>query len=249
MKVSLITVCFNSQKTIESTILSVINQCYENIEYIIVDGGSIDNTISIIKKYENFISKFISEPDFGLYDALNKGILLSTGNLIGILNSDDVFYSSDTISDIVKFHKKNDIDASIGDIVQLNNKGKIIRLYTSRDWLPRKLISGFMPPHPSIFIKKEIFNKNGIYRTDLKICSDYEIIVRFFLKKNISWMYSDIITTKMLVGGISSSGFSSYFKISKEIEKALSFNGYRFSKFKIWLRIFKKISDFFYVTV
>jgi glycosyltransferase involved in cell wall biosynthesis len=248
MKVSIITVCYNSDSTIEKTIQSVLNQSYQDIEYIIVDGASNDNTLSIIKDYEPIFNGrmiWISEPDKGLYDAMNKGILIATGDLVGIINSDDIFYNNQTINEIVTFHNLNNIDASVGNIVQQNEFGRNIRFYSSKNWSPDKLKIGFMPPHPSIFFKKELFNKHNKYNINFKIGADYELIVRFFIKNKINWEYSGITTTLMLIGGVSSSGLSSYFTISKEIQKALRINAVKFSTYKINLRIFWKFFEFF----
>ncbi|MEO8253829.1 MAG: glycosyltransferase family 2 protein [Flavobacterium sp.] len=244
MKISIITVCYNSAVTIEKTILSVAGQSYKNIEYLIVDGNSKDNTIEIIKKHEDKITKWISESDRGLYDAMNKGIAMATGDLIGILNSDDVFNNELVLEQIAAFHKNNEIDASVGNILQYKEKGKILRLYSSKFWSPEKLRIGFMPPHPSIFLKKELFNKFGNYELGFKIGADYELITRFFLKNNITWKYSGITTTAMLVGGLSSSGSSSYSLITKEIQKALSMNNILFSPIKIKGRFLWKIIGF-----
>jgi glycosyltransferase involved in cell wall biosynthesis len=239
MKISIITVCFNSEQTLEKTIDSIANQTYKNIEYIIIDGNSKDGTINIIKK------KRISESDCGLYDAMNKGIALSTGELVGILNSDDVFNSETVLEEIVAFHQKYKLMASIGNINQKNKNGKIIRFYSSHQWEPSKLKFGFMPPHPSIFFRKELFDKFGSYNINFNIAADYELITRYSLKNCISWKYSGITTTSMLVGGLSSSGFSSYNTISKEIQKALSMNEISHSSVKINLRFVWKILDFF----
>jgi len=244
MKISIITVCYNSHATIEKTILSVAEQTYKNIEYIIVDGNSKDTTLDLIKKHERTVTKWISEPDKGLYDAMNKGIKLATGDLIGILNSDDTFNTNKVIEEVVNFHTKNNIDASVGNIVQHTETGKIIRLYSSKYWDPDKLKIGYMPPHPSIFLKKDLFSKFGNYNLDFKIGADYELITRFFLKNNINWKYSGITTTDMLVGGLSSSGASSYKLITKEIQKALLMNEVIFLPFKIKIRFFWKIIGF-----
>lgn len=244
MKISIITVCYNSASTIEKTILSVAGQSYKNIEYLIVDGNSRDNTLEIVKKHEDKITKWISESDKGLYDAMNKGIEMATGDLIGILNSDDVFNNESVLEGVADFHKKNTIDASVGNILQYKENGKIIRLYSSKNWNPEKLKIGFMAPHPSIFIKKDVFEKYGNYSLDFKIGADYEIIARFFLKNNIAWKYSGITTTDMLVGGLSSSGSASYELITKEIQKALLMNGFECSPLKIKLRFLWKIVGF-----
>ncbi|GGF08219.1 glycosyltransferase family 2 protein [Flavobacterium limi] len=244
MKVSIITVCYNSEDTIERTILSVSNQTYKNLEYIVIDGNSKDETLSIIKNNSSRISKWISEPDIGLYDAMNKGIAMATGDLIGVLNSDDTFNTPTIIEEIVNFHKYNNVDAIVGDIIQHKEDGEIVRLYSSKYWNPEKLKIGFMPPHPSIFFKKELFEKFGYYDLGFKIGADYELITRFFLKNHISWKYSGITTTAMLIGGLSSSGFSSYKLITKEIQKALNMNGVEFTASKIKMRFFWKVIGF-----
>jgi glycosyltransferase involved in cell wall biosynthesis len=240
MKVSIITVTYNSGKYLENCINSVLNQNYLNIEFIIVDGNSTDCTIDIIHKYQHRISKYISEPDSGLYDAMNKGIRLATGDLIGILNSDDIFYNNSVIGEIVHFHKKYSIQASIGNIVQHDSYGKISRFYSSKNWSPVMLKIGFMPPHPSIFFQIDLFEKYGFYNLGFKIAADYELITRFFLKNNISWKYSGLTTTSMMIGGKSSSGYTSYRLITNEIITSLKLNGVRPSVLVISLRFIWK---------
>jgi glycosyltransferase involved in cell wall biosynthesis len=244
LKISIITVCYNSAATIEKTILSVAGQSYKNVEYLIIDGNSKDNTVEIIKKHEDKITKWISESDRGLYDAMNKGIEMATGDLIGILNSDDVFNNEIVLEEVANFHQKNTIDASVGNILQHKENGKIIRIYSSKYWSPDKLRIGYMPPHPSIFFKKELFNAFGNYQLGFNIGADYELITRFFLKNSITWKYSGITTTAMLVGGLSSSGSASYLLITKEIQKALSMNNIKFSPMKIKGRFLWKIIGF-----
>lgn len=247
MKISLITVCYNSSKTIEKTFLSVKNQTYKNIEYIVIDGNSNDGTNEIIKKYDYLISKSISENDKGLYDAMNKGIKIAEGDIVGILNSDDFFYDNYVLEKVADFHIKNKIDASIGNIVQLNTAGKKIRVYSSKHWKTENLKRGFMPPHPSVFIKKDLFNQLGYYHLDFVIGADYEMIVRFFLKNKISWKYSNITTTSMLIGGVSTSGFASYNLKYYEICKALTRNNINFSKLNVYFRGISKIIEFLVV--
>ncbi|WP_372745752.1 glycosyltransferase family 2 protein [Lutibacter sp.] len=245
MKISIITVCYNSAATIEKTLQSVAAQTYSNIEYIVVDGNSKDSTVAIIKQYNTSITKWISEPDKGLYDAMNKGIALATGDIVGILNSDDTFYNDNVLQDIANFHSQNTIDASVGNIIQHNQKGKVVRKYSAANWQPEKLKIGFMPAHPAIFFKRELFKQYGMYHLDFTIGADYELITRFFLKNNISWKYSGITTTAMLVGGLSSSGYKSYQLISKEIAKALDRNDIKYSAIKIKLRGFWKVLGLF----
>jgi glycosyltransferase involved in cell wall biosynthesis len=244
MKISIITVCYNSATTLEKTIFSVDGQTYSDIEYIIVDGNSNDGTVAIIKKHEDKITQWISEPDKGLYDAMNKGIQMATGDLVGIVNSDDTFNSKTVVAEIAAFHSKNSIDASIGNIVQHKEDGKIVRLYTSKNWFPDKLKIGSMPPHPSIFFKRTLFQKYGNYLLDFKIGADYELIIRYFLKNTIKWKYSGITTHKMLIGGVSSSGLKSYNLISKEIQKGLELNKIPYKSWKIKSRMVWKVIDF-----
>jgi len=244
MKISVITVCFNSSKTIEKTFQSIQNQIYNDIEYIVVDGNSKDGTVKIIESYKEIISKYISEKDKGLYDAMNKGIALATGDIIGILNSDDIFSDVFVLENIAKFHQENDIAASIGNITQFNESGRTVRKYSSKNWTPENLKIGFMPPHPSIFFKRDLFENYGKYRLDFFSGADYELIIRFFLRNKITWKYSDITTTAMLIGGISSSGYKSYKLISREIKKALELNNIKFSYFKVLLRVIWKLNGF-----
>lgn len=244
MKISIITVCYNSSKTIEKTLKSVKAQTYKDIEYIVIDGASSDNTMEIVKSYDSVVSQWVSEPDKGLYDAMNKGIKLATGDYIGIINADDTFNADDVIERIAEFLKQTDVDASIGDIVQHKEDGKIIRTYTAKTWQPHKLKIGFMPPHPAIFFKKELFEKLGYYSLDFKIAADYELLIRYFVKYKIKWKYSGINTHNMLIGGVSSSGWGSYKKVSEEIIKGLQMNDLKFSEFKIKSRIVWKIFDY-----
>jgi glycosyltransferase involved in cell wall biosynthesis len=244
VKISIITVCFNSSKTIEKTFQSIKNQSYQNLEYIVVDGGSSDDTLKIIKNYSSCISNYISESDKGLYDAMNKGISMATGDIIGILNSDDIFVDNYVLEKVAKFHTKNSIDASVGNITQFNKNDKVIRKYSAKNWSPNKLKIGFMPAHPAIFFKRDLFENYGKYRLDFASGADYELIIRFFLRNKITWKYSDITTTAMLIGGISSSGYKSYKLISREIKKALDLNNIKFSYFKVLLRVIWKLNGF-----
>ncbi len=240
MKVTIITVCYNSRETIGSAFDSVRSQTYRDIEYIVVDGESVDGTQTVINENRDIITTCIIEKDDGLYDAMNKAIKLSTGSIIGILNSDDVFFSETTVEEIVEFHSRSMIDASIGNVLICNRRGNIVRFYSSDSWKPECLRFGFMPPHPSIFFRRELFELYGLYELGFTIGADYELITRFFQVARINWSSSGIITTRMLVGGKSSSGIRSYFTISREIHKALKMNGVRHSYLRLSLRFIWK---------
>lgn len=243
MKISIITVCYNSAATVEDTIRSVASQTYGDIEYIVVDGNSHDATVDIIKKYPDTVSHWISEPDKGLYDAMNKGIAMATGDYVGILNSDDTFHETKTIEKIAAFLQSNHVDACTGDILQHRN-GKTIRRYSSKRWNPEKLKIGFMPPHPAVFFKRKLFDDLGVYILGYKIAADYELIIRYFLKHKITWKYSGVITTSMATGGASSSGISSYRTITSEVGQAFNGNQIDFSPFKVKYRIVWKLIGF-----
>ena len=237
MKISIITVCYNSEKTIEKTFQSVKSQTYGNIEYIVVDGGSKDTTVHLIQEYKEIVSQWVSEPDKGLYDAMNKGVKMATGDVVGVLNSDDIFTDEKVLENVANFHLENkNLDASVGNIIQFNDAGKTVRKYSAKNWNPEKLKIGFMPAHPAIFFKRELFDKFGSYHLDFTIGADYELIT--------SWKFSNITTSSMLIGGLSSSGVGSYQLISKEIKKALSRNDIKFSYLKVKLRGFWKIIGF-----
>jgi len=245
MKISIITVCWNAATTIEKTIRSVASQTYGDMEYIVIDGKSNDGTLEIVQQYPNVVSKWISEPDKGLYDAMNKGIRMATGDYVGIINADDTFFDAQVVSKIAAFLKCNDtIHACIGDIVQHRNDGTVVRRYSARNWKPKMLKFGFMPPHPAVFIKKEVFDKFGGYEGNFKIAADYELITRLFLKNKITWAYSNMVTHSMLLGGLSSSGWNSYTVSSKEIVTALKMNNISFNPWCIRFRAVWKIFEY-----
>ncbi len=227
MKISIVTVVYNNAATIKDCINSVIEQDYDDIEYIIVDGGSTDGTIEIVKSYGDKISKFISERDNGLYDAMNKGIKLATGDVVGTLNSDDFFYDKAVLTNITRAFTDGETDAVIGDIVFIKQEdtGKVLRKYSSAKWYPGRFAWGYMPAHPSFFAKRKLFTELGFYRTDYRIASDYELLIRFLYLAKIKWKYLKLITTKMRLGGASTQGIKSVLVLNKEINRACRENG------------------------
>lgn len=242
---SIITVCYNSADHITHAIESILSQKFQNFEYIIIDGQSTDHTLDIIESYRPHFGErltLISEQDNGLYEAMNKGIEISKGNIIGILNSDDIFNDDSVLSRVHKFHSNNQIDASIGNVHYKDEK-KFVRYFTSKNWNPNRLKYGLMPPHASIFFDKDLFNKFGCYDPSYTIASDYDLIVRFFLKNNISFKYSNITTTIMSTGGISNRGQESYQIITEEICKILSNQKIKYYKIFIKLRFLWKIRE------
>lgn len=230
MKSSIITVAYNSGQTIHQTIESVKNQTYKNIEYIIIDGDSKDNTVDIINQYEfntNIRLRWISEPDNGLYDAMNKGIKMATGDIVGIINSDDFYHHNDTIQKIVNAFKENpDIEAIFADVrfVHPDNIQKTIRYYSSKLFKPCMFRFGFMPAHPTFFTYKHNFEKYGYYKTDYKIAADYELLIRFLYKHKLKYKYIPFDLLKMRTGGTSTASIKSNYILNKEIVRACKEN-------------------------
>ncbi len=245
MKISIITVCYNAGKTIEKTIQSVLIQTYENIEYIIIDGMSKDNTLEIINRYRHNISQLVSEKDQGMYDALNKGITLATGDIVGILNADDVFASNNIVTEIGNSFKNSDADAIIADVAFINKGGNIIRSYSAKHWNPNKFVWGFMPPHPSFYCKRALFSRLGYYRSDFQIAADYELLIRFIYKSKIKYIYLPLLMVLMNVGGKSTNGIKSNIVINKEIKYACELNGLKTNYLKLYSKYFIKIFEFF----
>ena len=243
MKVSIITVVYNNQNTINSAIQSVLKQDYSKIEYIIVDGNSTDGTVEKIKPYQKNLAHFISEPDKGIYDAMNKGLKLATGDIIGILNSDDFYANNNIISEIVNEFKDKKVDLVFGDIVYVkpDDLNKITRYYGSANFHPKKFAWGWMPSHPSCFLKREIYEKYGYFKTDYKIAADYELLTRFMAKHGISYSYIPKVFVKMRTGGVSSANFKSNWILNKEIVRACRENGIKTNMPKVLLKYFTKI--------
>ena len=205
LKISIITVAFNSEKTIRDTIKSIVNQDYKNIEYIVIDGNSTDDTNQIVREFSDNVDIHISEDDEGIYDAMNKGIKSASGDIIGILNSDDFYPNAYVLSNVAKTFNKYESDAVYGDLVYVNAKdtSKIQRYWQSGPYTTKKLKNGWMLPHPTFFVKSSIYKQFGLYNTSLHMAADYDMIIRLLYKFNISANYIPMILVKMRTGGAS----------------------------------------------
>ena len=245
MKVSLITIAYNSAATIEDTIKSIVAQEYSNIEYIIIDGGSTDNTLSIIEKYKESISTIISEPDKGIYDAMNKGVQNATGDLVGILNSDDIYTDNKVVSNIVEAIGNK--DSIYADLVYVNrdNTDKVTRYWKSGKYRRGIFKKGWMPPHPTFFIKKSCYDQYGIYNLQLKSAADYELMLRMLHKHNISVAYLPEVITKMRVGGQSNITVLNRFKANTEDRLAWTINNLKPGRLTLTMKPILKLSQFF----
>jgi glycosyltransferase involved in cell wall biosynthesis len=233
MKISIITVCYNSVATLATAMESVLSQTYPNIEYIVVDGGSADGTFEKTKGYKRkfeakgYNMKVLSETDDGMYDAINKGVRLATGDIVGILNADDLFESEGVIA-VVANTFQADIDAVYADVrfVSKDTNGKTLRYYSSKYWQPWMLRWGFMPPHPSVYIRRECFERLGLYKIDYHIAADYELLIRYLWKAGLKTAYMPRCLVTMRMGGKSTKSWRSNLLLNQEIVRGNRENGY-----------------------
>jgi glycosyltransferase involved in cell wall biosynthesis len=242
-KISIVTVVYNNSQTIRYAIESVLAQDYPDIEHIIIDGASTDGTVEIIKSYSNQIAKFISEPDKGIYDAMNKGLKLATGDIIGILNSDDFYPNNTVISDIVREFQTKNVEMVFGDLVFVKPEdlNKVVRSYSTPDFTPSKFAWGWMPPHPTCYLKRSVYERYGYFKTDYRIAADYEILTRFMAKHQITYSHIPKILIKMRTGGLSTRNFKSNWILNREIVRCCAENGIKTNMFQIYSKYFAKI--------
>lgn len=249
MKISIVTASYNSVKTLADTMESVLGQIYTDWEYIVVDGGSTDGTVDLIRKYEPRFGgkmKWMSEPDKGIYDAMNKGIQKSTGDVIGILNSDDYYTTTDALSTIASALSNEKLDAVYGDIhfVKEGEPNKVVRYYSSRQFKPFWLRFGFMPAHPSFYVRRAVYQKAGLYDISYKIGSDFEMMVRLFRKQRIRYQYlaKDFVT--MRTGGMSTKGIKSRRTLLAEDVRACRSNGIYTNQLIVALKYLYKVLEY-----
>jgi len=246
MKVSIITVCFNSEATIEDTLKSVALQTYSNIEYIVIDGLSKDGTNEIVERYSGIVSVHMSEKDDGLYDAMNKGIQLATGDVIGVLNSDDIFSNETIIQEVVD--NIQNIDCVYADIgfYKEHDLDKKVRHYSSSGFSLSKLSRGIMPAHPSLYVRSECYAKAGIYSIDYMIASDFDMVIRLFSLPNFKSRYVPIEFVKMRMGGVSTGGLKANIKLNKEILQSCRENNIKTSWFRLLSKYPKKLLGYIF---
>ncbi len=244
MKISVITIVYNAQDTIKRCIESVIGQNYNNIEYIIIDGGSTDNSLQIINQYKSHIKVLISEPDKGIYDAMNKGIRLATGEVVGMLNADDFFADQEVIPAVAQAFSDSNADIIYGNLDYTNSTGKIIRKWKSRTWGKNSFQWGFMPPHPTFYCKRNLFEKYGFYSLEYGSAGDYELMVRFMHKYQMKSRHLNKVMVKMQVGGVSNSNLINRIKAWSFDLKAMRENNVFLPVLAIVLKPLRKTFQF-----
>jgi glycosyltransferase involved in cell wall biosynthesis len=247
MKFSIITVCYNSEATLEHAIRSVAAQDFPNTEYIVVDGGSTDSSLEIISRYKSNIGQFVSEKDEGIYHALNKGIALATGDVIGILHSDDFYASNGALSAVAKCFAETHADAVYGDLqyVGKDNPDKIFRNWISGPYKEGMFIKGWMPPHPAFFAKRECFSRFGAFNTQFRTAADYELMLRFIHKNKIRLAYLPQVLVKMRVGGKSNVSLMNRLKANREDRLAWKVNQLQPGLFTLLFKPLSKLKQFF----
>lgn len=241
MKISVITVCYNSAKTIKDTMLSVNQQLYKNKEHLVIDGNSSDNTLEIIKKNSSKETIIISEKDKGIYDAMNKGINLAKGDIIGILNSDDLYANNNVLSKVASvFRKNNKIDSCYSDLIYIDkiNISKIIRYWKSSNFIQGSFSKGWSPPHPTLFVRRSVYKLFGNFNLSYRIASDADLMIRFFETHKIKSLYIPEVWVKMRTGGISNRSIKNILTQNLEILSILKANGFNVNSLIFLLKKF-----------
>lgn len=246
MKVSIITVCYNSEATLRDTIESVLGQNYPNIEYIVIDGASSDATMDIVREYGHSINVVVSEPDKGIYDAMNKGIQLATGDVVGLLNSDDFYVDDSSVKRLIACMDDAGSDTVFSDLAIVDGKDteRTIRYYSSGTFHPGRLCYGWMPAHPTFFVKRKLYEAHGGFSLDYRIASDFEMVARLLHTAKASYSYLPRVVVKMRAGGASTSGLKSSWILNREIVRACRANGIKTSLPRVLLKIPAKLMEY-----
>jgi glycosyltransferase involved in cell wall biosynthesis len=248
LKISIITITFNSEATVEDTIRSVVSQDFPNKEFIVVDGLSRDRTMEVVKRYATHIDRMVSEPDKGLYDALNKGIGLATGDVIGMLHSDDIYANDNVLSKVMQtFASDPEVEAVYADLVFVDrwDVNKVLRTWKAGEYEPGSFVKGWMPPHPTFFVKKSVYDRFGIFNLDLKLSADYELMLRLIHKHQVKVAYLPETIVKMRMGGVSNTSFFVKLKANLEDKTAWKINKLKPGLFTTFRKPLNKLMQYF----
>lgn len=247
MKISVITACYNSASTIEDTLLSVTGQDYADLEYILIDGASKDETMEIVNRYKDRIAKIVSEEDKGIYDALNKGIALASGDVIAILHADDLYAHASVLSSVMRVFAEKKSGSLYGDLhyVDRADTNKTIRNWKSGSYYPGIFRKGWMPPHPSFFLRREYYERYGSFDTSFRTAADYELMLRMLEKHKVSTAYLPEVLVKMRVGGVSNVSLKNRIKANQEDRRAWKVNGLNPGLLTLIRKPLSKIAQYF----
>jgi glycosyltransferase len=245
LKISIITATYNSAATVKNTLHCISEQTYPSIEHIIIDGFSSDSTLDIVKSFPH-VHTIISERDGGIYDAMNKGILIASGDIVGILNSDDVYIGNDVLSKVATVFADENVDVCYADLQYVQpNTSKVVRTWKSGAFSEKSFYMGWMPPHPTFFVRKKVYEKVGLFNTDLKSAADYEMMLRVLVKNKMVAHYLPTIIVSMSMGGISNASFRNRIRANREDRLAWKLNGLKPYFFTLYLKPLRKIRQFF----
>lgn len=247
MKISVITVCFNSAVTIVDTLRSVTQQTYPNVEHIVIDGGSSDDTVYLANSLIRSGGIVRSESDKGIYDAMNKGLLLATGDIIGFLNADDVYADNDLLHRVVAMMEQTNLDALFGDVEFFKSEApeKALRRYRSNRFRPDRIGWGWMPAHPTLFLRRRVFNEFGFFRENYKIAGDFELTARIFKSDTLVYRYVPEILVRMRIGGVSTGGWRNTIRLNREVLRACRENGISSNWLMLLSKYPAKLIEFF----
>jgi glycosyltransferase involved in cell wall biosynthesis len=249
MKFSVITVCFNSESSIQKAIDSVAGQSWPAIEHIVIDGASRDATVGIIQRNLHKIAHFVSEPDTGVYQAMNKGLKLATGDVIAFLNSDDVYQDAKVLETVARTMQDQGLDALYGDVEFFNAAApeKTVRTYDSGRFSPSRIAWGWMPAHPALFVRRSIYEQFGFFQEDYRIAGDYEFVARIFKNGNLKSIHFSRVLVRMQTGGLSTAGLRATYLLNKEILRACRQNGITSNWLMVLSKYFFKVRELFHV--
>lgn len=249
MKISIITVCYNSARTIADTLRSIAGQTYPDIEYIVIDGGSSDGTVGLIRELGPQGTVIVSEADDGIYDAMNKGIALATGDVIGFLNADDVYADTDVLAKVAKVMAHEGLDALFGDVefFRSENPERTVRRYRSARFSPGRIAWGSMPAHPALFLHRRVYERFGSFRTDYRISGDFELVARIFHQNTLKYRYLPEVLVRMRTGGVSTGGWRNTLLLNREVLRACRENGISTNSLMILSKYPAKLVEFLHI--
>jgi glycosyltransferase involved in cell wall biosynthesis len=248
MKISVITVCYNSARTLERSLLSVAGQDWSAIEHIVIDGASTDGTTEILERFRSRLAYSVSEPDNGIYDAMNKGLTHTSGDIVCFLNSDDQYASANVLSMVASQMQEHKLDALMGDasFFHESNSTRMVRRYRSERFSPARLAWGWMPAHPALFLSKEVVSRVGRFKTDYRIAGDFEFIVRTFHGHDLRYRHFPEVLVRMQTGGVSTSGWRAKIRLNQEVLRACRENGLQTNMLKILSKYPAKLLELLY---